>query len=68
MSAVKRFFYVRSPRSHLRHRVFTKNMHVIEGDKTACGIVVPTHWKLAGSDKQSALARCRRCEKADAPD
>lgn len=62
---MKRFWYVFSPRSAVRHRYYGSKM--IEGEQTACGIRMQPGWGYYDYLKAKKIARanCKRCEKVD---
>lgn len=63
---MKRFHYVVAPGSRIVHRVYNKTAGVIEGDRTACGRIVPLGWSLrAELSRWTRLRRCKKCEKDD---
>lgn len=64
MAKVNRFFYVKSPDSHVAHRFFAKRF--IEGEPTQCGIRVQAGWRYWYAGKRpkdmDILMHCKRCD------
>lgn len=64
----KRFIYVVSPKGARLHRIYKARYNPVEGDKTACGLLLSTSWKQAGLGDKITKRRCLKCERgADVP-
>lgn len=62
---VRRFIYVRSASGRKLHRIYKTRYNPVEGDRTACGLPVTTHWHIAHLGDKIMLRRCLKCERAD---
>lgn len=65
MSGEKRFIYVVSRAGRRLHRIYKDRYNPVEGDKTACGMIIATDWKQAGPGDRMTKRRCFKCEKSD---
>lgn len=64
---IKRFIYVVAPSRTRLHRIYKSRYNPVEGDKTACGLLITPKWKQAGIGDKITTRRCLKCERADAP-
>lgn len=64
MSALRRFIYVVSPTGRKLHRIYKSRYAPVEGDKTACGMLIATTWRAAGLGDKIINTGCKRCENA----
>ena len=67
MSKVKRFACVSSPTGRTVHRFYAKRF--VEGEKTACGILVQKGWPFWYRGRHPTYGdvfgtKCKRCERA----
>lgn len=60
--AVRRFVFVRSPDSNVKHLYYGQTF--VEGEQTACGIRMRAGWEFAYRAKHFKGPYCRRCEEA----
>lgn len=63
---LRRFFFVASPTSVVKHRVYKTRDNPVEGDLAACGVAVRTGWRWIYYSHKDAtrLRKCKRCEHA----
>lgn len=64
-SKIRRFFFVRArgPRASVMHRVYKTRYEPVEGDMTACGVVISKTWQWI-TPLMRKLPKCKRCEHA----
>lgn len=65
MSKIRRCIYVLTPTGCRLHRIYKSRYNPVEGDKTACGLIINTTWRRPSFRDNVGMSLCAKCEKAN---